>query len=255
MSGGNLFSLNGKRILVTGSTGGLGQVTANLLAELGASVIAAGRDTERLTRITGSLPGAGHTPLAIDLEKSEQIVPAIRGLSQGSGGLDGVVHLAGIDETKPLNVCSPDQFARLYRVNVVAAAMLLKALTLSGLGSGRRSSVVLVGSVMSVVGSPARSAYAASKSALLGLTRSAALELGRKGIRVNVVLPGYIQTNMTMKQQAILTVNQLEEIKRMHPLGLGTPEDVASSVAFLLSDAARWITGSLLTVDGGYTAH
>ncbi len=108
---------------------------------------------------------------------------------------------------------------------------------------------------MSVVGSPARSAYAASKSALLGLTRSAALELGRKGIRVNVVLPGYIQTNMTMKQQAILTVNQLEEIKRMHPLGLGTPEDVASSVAFLLSDAARWITGSLLTVDGGYTAH
>jgi NAD(P)-dependent dehydrogenase (short-subunit alcohol dehydrogenase family) len=108
---------------------------------------------------------------------------------------------------------------------------------------------------MSVVGAAGLTAYASSKSALLGLARSAALELARYRIRVNAVLPGQFTSAMAESQRHRLTQEQASKIEQMQPLGIGRPEDVAPAVAFLLADTARWMTGSSIVVDGGYTAH
>ena len=108
---------------------------------------------------------------------------------------------------------------------------------------------------MGVVGQPGVSAYAATKGAIIALTKSLALEIARNRIRVNCVVPAQVQTEMALSLESSLTETQIKRIEEMHPLGLGQPRDVALSIAFLLSDASSWITGSALTVDGGYTAH
>ena len=136
----------------------------------------------------------------------------------------------------------------------MAASQLLRALTNKSGVSDKGCSVVLIGSVTSCVGAPGLAAYSTSKSALLGLPRSAALELAASRIRVNAVLPGHFQTPMADQHKGMLTEEQLAQIAAMHPLGIGRAEDVATCIAFLVSPAARWVTGSSFVVDGGYTA-
>jgi NAD(P)-dependent dehydrogenase (short-subunit alcohol dehydrogenase family) len=119
---------------------------------------------------------------------------------------------------------------------------------------GTPCSIVFMSSVMGIVGRPASSIYSASKGALNAMSTSLAVELARKGIRVNTVCPGQVQTEMDDAIRKRLGVNLYQSIVDAHPLGLGKPEDVAGTVAFLLSDMSRWITGTHLVVDGGYTA-
>ena len=250
----NPMDLTGANVLVTGASSGLGQASAILMSQLGARLLLVARNAARLNETLAALEGEGHEAVPFDLSDVESIPAMLTEHTASFGRLDGVVHAAGILSTRPLRVSSPEVFESIYRVNVVAAGQLLRGITKRSVVGEQGCSVVLVGSVTSSVGAPGLAAYSASKSGLLGLMRSAALELAPSRIRVNAVLPGQFRSPMADQQWKSLTEEQVAQIGAMHPLGIGEARDVANCVAFLVSSAARWVTGSCLTVDGGYTA-
>jgi NAD(P)-dependent dehydrogenase (short-subunit alcohol dehydrogenase family) len=141
----------------------------------------------------------------------------------------------------------------VIRINVTAA-MLLSQAFVSEHVSLTASSIVFVGSVMSLVGQPAKSSYCASKAALVGLTKSLALELAKEKKRVNLICPGMVETELLQEFRTLVGPEKMEAFEKLHPLGFGSTRDVSHAVAYLISDASRWITGTSLVVDGGFTA-
>jgi len=248
------LNLAGKCILITGASSGIGRATAQLMAHRGARIVGLARDANRLEETRASLAGSNHLVRSVDLEDAAAIGPLVQDLVQETAPLAAIVHAAGVQHARPLRMSRPDDFLAHYRVNALAGAMLLAAVSKRGIAAEGGCSVVLVGSVMSELGAAGLSAYCSSKGALLGLVRAAALELAAARIRVNAVLPGVVDTEMSRHHRATLGAEHVKQIEQMHPLGIGQAEDVAQAIAFLASDAARWITGTCLTVDGGYSA-
>lgn len=246
--------MTGRVVLVSGASSGIGKATAELLAARGARIALLGRDLSRLKAVHDSLPGSGHVWRQVDLEEEFDSSALISGVVDEAGPLSGFVHAAGIQIVQPLRVLDPAAMRRTLRVNVETAVLLLQQFRIKTHRTPA-ASAVLVSSVMGTVGQPGQSAYAASKSAVNGLVRSLSLELAREGVRINSVAPGLVDTPMARGLRESLPAEQFDAAVAMHPLGLGQPDDVARAIAFLLSDEARWITGSVLAVDGGYTAH
>jgi 3-oxoacyl-[acyl-carrier protein] reductase len=250
----NPMDLTGKTILVTGASSGIGRETAIVLSKLGARVLLVARNEERLLQTKETLAGTDHFAESFDLTILDGIPDWLSQLVQRVGKLDGLVHSAGIHVTQPARFLRDKDIRSIMEINVYAAMILAGAFQ-SKRVSQPNSSIVFLSSVMGVVGQPGVSAYAATKGAIIALTKSLALEIARNRIRVNCVVPAQVQTEMALSLESSLTETQIKRIEEMHPLGLGQPRDVALSIAFLLSDASSWITGSALTVDGGYTAH
>ena len=248
----NPLAMKGRTILVTGASSGIGRETAILLSKLEANVVIAGRDVLRLEETSSLMTGSTHRIEAFDLIDADAIPEWVRRIAQ-AGPLDGLVHSAGLQRTTPLRVVSAARIEEVMRTNLVSAIMLVRGFRQKGC-STRGGSVVLISSITGLIGQPGIGAYSASKAALMGFTKSAAMELAVEGIRVNCIAPGYIETEMAAEYRERLPTQQFEEIEKMHPLGLGKPVDVANAVAFLLADTGRWITGTTLVVDGGYTA-
>jgi len=249
----NPLAMTGRTVLVTGASSGIGRETAILLSELEATVIIAGRNRERLSGTRERMRGSRHRIEAFDLGDAAAIPAWIKRLALETGPLFGLVHSAGIHKVAPLRMMSPAGIEEVMRANVTSAMMLVSGFRQRGC-SVRGSSIVLISSVAGLAGQAGIGAYSASKAALIGFSRSAAMELAGEGIRVNCVAPGIVETEMADELREKVTAEQFAAIEAMHPLGLGKPLDVAFATAFLLGDTARWITGTTLVVDGGYTA-
>lgn len=250
----NPMDLTGRRYLVTGAASGIGRATATLLSHLGAVTACVDVDEEGLSGTAKLLAGEGHVFERQDLQELSSIAGWFRGLAEKLGGFEGFVHAAGVPAPWPLRALSASLWRPVFAINTEAALLLARAFQSRTVYAGEHGSIVFISSVMAHVGSPAAAAYAMSKAALEGAARPLALELARIPIRVNCIAPGFVKTPMLARLEKQWESGQEERVAQLHPLGLGTPEDVAAAAAFLLSESARWMTGSVLTVDGGYTA-
>ncbi len=249
------FSLKGKNILVTGASSGLGRACATVASGLGANVILVGRDEDRLAVVLRELtPSGRHLVFAQDLTVYTEIDRMVSSAVAQLGPLDGFVHSAGLGMTLPLRSTTPTQLEKVFAINVYAAIELCRVLAKKDAVGPNGSSFVLISSIMGLVGEPGKTAYCASKSALLSATRAMAVELAPRRVRVNCVLPAVVETEMAAAYFGTVSPETKAAVVAAHPLGLGTPDDVANACAFLLSDGSRWITGSHLIVDGGYSA-
>lgn len=248
----NPFSLEGKTILITGASSGIGKATAIECSKLGARLILLARNGERLDQVLSLLDNQqiGHSKIVTDLTNTDNVLDVVKELPI----LNGVVSNAGIGNTVPVQFYSLDKIQSVYNVNVIAPMILIKSL-LRKKKLATPSSVVFTSSAGGVyVAGPCNGIYDSSKNALHAYMRVCALELGRKGIRFNTVNPGMIETDFI--HSGALTEDQLDEDKKKYALGrYGQPTDVAYGIIYLLSDASSWITGTDLKIDGGRTLY
>lgn len=247
------LSLVGHKILVTGAASGIGLATGRLLHALGASVVAVDYDETRLAQTWGDDQTVG-TAHCFDLLNTEGIPAFMSEIASKEGTLSGLVHAAGLSSISPTRLLTPARYRDVFSVNAEAALALLRGFQHRSVCRESGGSVVFISSVIGMVGSAGGTAYAMSKAALTGLAKSAALEYAPRKIRVNCIAPGFVRTAMYEQNSRLWSDAQREQIETSHPLGLGTPDDIANAVAFLVADTARWITGTVLVCDGGYTA-
>ncbi len=247
------IDLHGKNILITGASSGIGRQCAIAASQCGARVILIARNTQRLEETVHQLSDGDHRWFAQDVTQYAQLEALIRQIVSQVGKIFGFVHAAGEEMTLPLRAMQPEYYEALLAVNAISGFELAKILSQKKYLDERGASFVFVASVMAKLGQMGKVAYCSSKGALLAGSKALALELAAKRIRVNCVLPGIIKTEMTAKMFAELPEESLQAIKAMHPLGFGEPEDVANACVFLLSDAAKWMTGAELVIDGGYS--
>lgn len=244
----NPFSLENKTILVTGASSGIGKAIAIESSKMGASVIISGRNEERLKETLSLLEGNNNEFIIADLSEQKELEKLYKSLP----ALDGVVNCAGLTKVAPFPFATRESFEEVLIVNFFAPAELTRLLVKSK-KIKKRGSIVFISSVSGVYCSAvASSIYSSSKGAVNGLVKGMALDLAPKGIRVNSVNPGMIDTDIF--SGSAITEEQLEEDMKRYPLGrYGKPEEVAYATIYLLSDAATWTTGSNIVIDGGYT--
>ena len=246
--------LTGRRALVTGGSRGLGGAVARSLAAAGARVVIAARSTEELGRYVADAEKAGEqvSAVAADLRAPGEADRLLAEASQTLGGIDILVHAAGHLVRRPAVELNMQDWDELLAVHLRTAFELARGVARELIHHGEPGSIVFIGSLTSArAGIPGTSAYAAAKSGLLGLMRTLAVEWGPHGIRVNTVAAGFIPTALTQDVQDTPARRQL--LARI-PLGRsGAPADVAAACLFLVSDAAAYISGETLTVDGGWS--
>lgn len=245
----NPYSLQGKTILVTGASSGIGQSVAIECSKMGATVIISGRNQGRLQETFGMLEGAGHIQIPADLSNYSEIQKLVEKCPQ----VDGVSHNAGIAKIIPVKFISSENLEEIVGTNSFGPILLTQAL-IRKKKINTNGSIVFTSSLSGVYCVHyGESMYAASKGAVSGFAKGAALELAAQGIRVNCVNPSIIQTNIFKNEGEIISDEQMQEKIQNYPLKrLGVTTDVSWAHIFFLSDASTWITGVNLPIDGGY---
>jgi NAD(P)-dependent dehydrogenase (short-subunit alcohol dehydrogenase family) len=248
------IQFQGRRIVVSGASSGIGRAIAIELSKRGAQIILLGRDVDRLNESLGQLHGTGHVTLALDLRDPAQILSSLSGLVAQGGKLYGLCHSAGVVETIPLNALRLDKFREMFEVNVTSGLELARVITRRDLLREDGGSLLFISSVYGMAGMAGQIGYSATKGAVSAAVRSMAVELARRKIRVNSISPALVHTRLSDAALQRLDPARVQHLESLHPLGPGTPEDVARAAAFLLAPETRWITGTDLVIDGGYTA-
>lgn len=243
-----IFHLTGKTILVTGASSGIGRAVAIACAQMGAQVVLNARNIERLKQTRLDMDGDNHLICPADLSS----IPSIEALVEQMPSLDGVVCCAGVVNTIVFRQTEEDDLQRIFTTNTFSVIRLLRTI-LDNKKLKKDASVVCVSSISGVYcGYVGGCLYGASKAALQGMVKALALEVAPRKIRVNTINPGMIATPLL--KQTDFTDEQLKEDAKRYPLQrYGMPEEVAWAAVYLLSDATRWMTGTSLLLDGGYT--
>lgn len=241
----NPFSLQGKTVLVTGASSGIGRQTAVECSKLGARLVVTARSEERLQETLAMLEGEGHTSLTADLTKAEDV----QRLAEACPVLDGVVHNAGIVRSKPIAFYAREDLDAVFSANAFAP-MLLNRWLLKKKKLAQGGSIVFTSSVASVRANLGNGIYGSSKAALTAYMRYCAKELAAKRIRVNAVHPGMVETKLI--HGGAISEEDMKKDAAKYPLGrYGRPEEIAWAIIYFLSDASAWTTGTSLFVDGG----
>lgn len=241
----NPFSLEGKTILVTGASSGIGRATAIECSKMGAKVVATGRNQERLEETLSCLEGDGHQYVVCDITDELSLDELVSNVPE----LDGLVNNAGYTELAPVWLISSKKFENILNTNTKAPILLLRKLLKKKKLNGN-SSVVFTSSLAGLgYGTVGNSMYSASKGAISAFVSVASKELASRKIRVNAVCPGMVKTDI-MSAGAV-SDEQLTEDAKNYPLGYGEPIDVALMIVYLLSGASKWVTGTNMIIDGG----
>lgn len=242
----NPYSLEGKTILITGASSGIGQAAAIECSKMGAKVIITGRNAERLQETFDLLEGDGHQLIALDISDYAGIVQLVNTVPV----LDGLLNNAGITTGKPISFITEQELDALMKINTNAPIHLTNLL-IKKKKIAKGGSIVFTSSIGKYMVAPGNSMYAASKGAISAFMKGAALELSAKKIRCNAILPGMIETPI-MKSKESVSQAQWDELKQLYPLKrFGRPEEVAWLAVYLFSDASSFMTGSELVIDGG----
>ena len=245
----NPYSLEGKTILVTGGSSGIGKCTAIEASKLGATIVITARDEQRLRETFNSLEGVNsreHKQIIADLTNDAQMNFLIENIPQ----IDGVVLCAGKGLTLPIQFASRDKFDDVFKINFFAPVELLRLLFKKKKLNKGASAVLLASLGGTQIFSGGNGVYGASKAALNTVMKFAAKEFAVRKVRVNSICPGMVDTPLI--HRGTVSEEQLEEDKKKYPLGrYGKPEDIAYAAIYLLSDASSWVTGQSMILDGG----
>ena len=188
-----------------------------------------------------------------DITNYDELETLIQNAVLKVGKISGFIHSAGIEMTLPLKMLKPQKLEKVYSINVISAFNIARVISKKKYVSAS-ASFIFISSIMAQFGQPGKIGYCSSKGALAAGAKAMALELANKNIRVNAILPGMVKSEMSLSLLDSLSEEAYNDIKSMHPLGIGSVDDVANACIYLLSDASKWVTGSNLIVDGGYSA-
>jgi 3-oxoacyl-[acyl-carrier protein] reductase len=240
-----MFSLQGKKALITGASGGIGETIAKRLSEAGAVVGISGTRKERLDALAAEMAGAKVLPC--NLSDREAVKKLTAEAETALGGLDIIVNNAGITKDGLALRMSDDDWQQVLDINLTASFLIIRS-ALRGMMKQRWGRIVNITSIVGVMGNGGQANYCASKAGIIGMSKSLAAEVASRNITINCVAPGFISTAMTDK----LNDEQKQAMKDRIPMGaFGEPSDVASAVHYLASDEARYVTGQTLHVNGG----
>jgi gluconate 5-dehydrogenase len=248
------FSLQGKVALVTGASRGLGRAMADLLAQAGALVVLNGRDPGTLKDVAARIKGSGGAAeaMAFDVADEAAQTAAINAIVKQHGRLDIVIANAGIQHRKPITEFETADFQRVIDTNLTAVWTLAREAARHMIPAGR-GRIIITGSISAYLARPTISAYVASKGAVHAMTRALAVELAPNGITVNGIAPGFVGTEMNTP--LVQNPEFSAWVQKSTPMGRwGEPKEIAAAALFLASDEASFVTGHIVTVDGGMTA-
>lgn len=244
---GKMFSLKDKVAIVTGASQGIGRETALALAEAGAKVVVAARNEEKLAALVNEITGGEAFALKLDVADADQVKAGFKQVVEKFGRLDILVNNAAVTRDGLAMRMKKDDWDAVIQTNLTGAHLCIQQ-ALPTMMKARAGRIINISSVVAQSGNAGQANYVAAKAGLIGLTKAIAVEIASRGITVNAVAPGFIETPMT----DILPEKVKEELKVRIPLGrMGSPRDVAAAIVFLASDEAGYITGHVLNVNGG----
>jgi NAD(P)-dependent dehydrogenase (short-subunit alcohol dehydrogenase family) len=247
----NPLDFTGKQFLITGASTGIGKETAILLSNFGAKIILVSLFENELQEAISALKNEGHFYYQYDLNNVDGIEPLMKEISTTHGAFDGFIHCAGIAEVRPLKLSNYSFMQRVMNINFFSFVEISRCITKKN-AFNKGMNIVGVSALGAFLGNSTKTAYCSSKAAMNSATRCMAKELSSKGIRVNTVAPGVTNTKMFDDFESMdVDSDEYRAILQRQYLGICQPVDIANSIAFLLSDMSRMITGSCITIDGG----